>query len=284
MRGGEYRQDDVDLGTSQDVGKGFTVGCIESGEWLTYDLNIPEDGTYQVIARVASDVDTNHSLDVSIEGQTKTVDFQGTGDWESWQDVIVGNFELTAGDREMRLDMGSSGFNLNYIDLIAPEDIRIEAEDYQYNNYEDINDTTYDNKGGAYRNESVDIEPTKDIGGGFNVGWIESGEWLTYKVDVPYDGNYQVVARVASELDRDHRLDVSIDGQATVLNFDGTGNWQSWTDVTGDQLYLNAGSHELRLDMGSSGFNLNYIDLIGDRNSIDTVVTSNDLNVLDEGI
>ena len=130
--------------------------------------------------------------------------------------------------------------NINYIDLITPEDLRIEAEDYQ--NYYD---TTYDNLGGAYRNDRVDIELTSNIGGGFNVGWIDTGEWLTYNVDIPYDGNYQVVARVASDLDISHSLDVSIDG---------TGGWQSWEDAIGDSLYLTAGSHELRFDMGSYGF------------------------------
>ncbi|ELS05672.1 hypothetical protein Xen7305DRAFT_00054240, partial [Xenococcus sp. PCC 7305] len=30
----------------------------------------------------------------------------------------------------------------------------------------------------------------------------------------------------------------------------------------GGNLNLSAGSHELRLDMGSSGFNINYVDLI----------------------
>ena len=274
--GGEYGDDDVDIGISGDVGGGYTVGWIESGEWLTYNVDVPADGTYQVVARVASELDTAHSLDVSIDGQNTTVDFDGTGGWRSWEDAVGGNLELTAGSHELRLDMSSSGFNLNYIDLIAPEDIRIEAEDFQHEDYEDLEDTTYENKGGGYRDERVDIEPTRDIGGGFNVGWIEAGEWITYNVDIPYEGNYQVVARVASDVDLAHRLDVSIDGQTTTLNFGDTGGWQSWEDAVGDNLYLTAGSYELRLDMGSSGFDLNYIDLIPDRNSINVTVESDE--------
>ena len=77
-----------------------------------------------------------------------------------------------------------------------------------------------------------------------------------------HDGNYQVVGRVASDIDASHSLDISIDGQSTNLGFGDTGGWQSWEDAIGDDLYLTAGTHELRLDMGSSGFNINYIDFI----------------------
>ncbi|MEO0849486.1 MAG: carbohydrate-binding protein, partial [Cyanobacteria bacterium J06648_1] len=267
--GGEYRNDDVDLGVSGDVGGGYTVGWTNEGEYLTYNVDVPEDGTYQVVGRIASDVDSNHSFDVAIDGQSTTVDFGSTGGWQAWTDAAGGNVELTAGTHELRLDMGGSGFNLNYIDLVTPEDIRIEAEDYlddYYSSDQTFYDTDYENQGGGYRNRSVDIEPTSDIGGGFNVGWIEAGEWLTYSVDVPYDGNYQVVGRVASDIDTSHSLDVSIDGQATTLSFGDTGGWQSWTDVVGDDLYLTAGTYEMRLDMGSSGFNVNYIDLISEYN------------------
>ncbi|MEO1800820.1 MAG: carbohydrate-binding protein [Cyanobacteria bacterium J06629_2] len=210
------------------------------------------------------DGSSNHSFDVAIDGQTTTIDFGSTSGWQAWADAAGGNVELTAGTHELRLDMGGSGFNVNYIDLVTSEDIRIEAEDYQddyYTSDQTFYDTDYENQGGGYRNRSVDIEPTSDISGGFNVGWIEAGEWLTYSVDVPYDGNYQVVGRVASDIDTSHSLDVSIDGQATTLSFGDTGGWQSWTDVVGDDLYLTAGTYDLRLDMGSSGFNVNYVDL-----------------------
>ena len=40
------------------------------------------------------------------------------------------------------------------------------------------------NNGGAYRPlESVDIQTTFDQGGGFNVGWIEPNEWMSYTIE-----------------------------------------------------------------------------------------------------
>ena len=154
---------------------------------------------------------------------------------------------------------GTSENPLDLAEFIEGNGLRIEAEDYV--NY---SDTTDGNTGGAYRNDDVDLEVTTDIGGGFNVGYIEEGEWLTYNVDIPEPGLYQVVARVASNTTdgRVHNLDISLDGESTSLGFDATGGWQSWTDVIGDNFSLSAGNYELRLDMGSCGFNINYIDLI----------------------
>jgi len=64
---------------------------------------------------------------------------------------------------------------------------KIEAENYDYGN---INETWYDsdtvNSGGKYRNDGVDISSGYDPSesGGFYVGWINTGEWLLYSVDV----------------------------------------------------------------------------------------------------
>gem|GEM_PF-5106202 len=257
--GGAYRNDDVDIELSQDLDDGFSVGWIQQGEWLTYDIDVPEDGFYQVVGRVASDLERDHRLDISLDGQTTELKFGDTGGWYSWENVAGGGLNLTAGHHSLRLDAGSSGFNVNYVDLVPTNNIRVEAEDYV--NY---HDRSSGNIGGAYRNDDVDIELSQDFDNGFSVGWIQQGEWLTYDIDVPEDGVYQVVGRVASDLDRAHRLDVSLDGQTTQLSFGDTGGWYSWEDVAGDGLHLSAGNHSLRLDVGSSGFNVNYIDLISD--------------------
>ncbi|ELS01928.1 periplasmic component of the Tol biopolymer transport system [Xenococcus sp. PCC 7305] len=255
--GGVYRDDDVDIEVTTDIGGGYNVGWINQGDWLSYDLNVPENSSYQLVARVASDLDRDHSLDITLDGQTHTVNFNNTGGWQSWNDVIIGNFDVQAGSQELRLDMGSSGFNLNYIDLLPSTAIRVEAEDYT--NYSDL---TTGNSGGVYRDDDVDIEVTTDVGGGFNVGWIDEGEWLVYDVDIPQGGLYALVARVASDVDVNHSLDISLDGETTSLGFSGTGGWQSWEDVTNGGLNLAAGSYEMRLDMGSSLFNINYIDVV----------------------
>ena len=142
--------------------------------------------------------------------------------------------------------------------LPSPKDaIRIEAEDYT-----GYYDKTKRNLGKAYRRNSVDLQATSDVGGGYNVGWIETGEWLTYDVDIAASGNYTLAARVASKQAGPFSMKATINGQDTTLTFDGTGQWQSWTTVTGEQVTLTAGKHKLRLDMQSDRFNINYVELI----------------------
>ncbi|MGD1873268.1 MAG: carbohydrate-binding protein, partial [Mastigocoleus sp.] len=136
--------------------------------------------------------------------------------------------------------------------------IRIEAEDY--NSY---SDSSNGNEGGAYRSDNVDIESTSDVGGGYNVGWIESGESLTYNFNVTESGTYKLVSRVASARSGDHSFQVSIAGQETRLNLINTGGWQNWKNVESTQNFtLNAGSNTLRVDMIGDLFNINYFDLV----------------------
>jgi len=59
-------------------------------------------------------------------------------------------------------------------------------------------DTTTGNSGGAYRATDVDLEASTDTGGGYNVGWVSPGEWLTYAVNVASAGTYTIEVRVAS--------------------------------------------------------------------------------------
>ena len=69
-----------------------------------------------------------------------------------------------------------------YAEVTAP--CRIEAENYDYgpNGYA-YYDTTPGNTGGAYRSDDVDISQMP--GGGYNIGYVADGEWLTYTVSSP---------------------------------------------------------------------------------------------------
>ena len=58
---------------------------------------------------------------------------------------------------------------------------KVEAE-----NYVSATDTTVGNTGSAFRFEDTDIQATEDTGGGYNVGWIEDGESLSYNICLLY--------------------------------------------------------------------------------------------------
>lgn len=138
--------------------------------------------------------------------------------------------------------------------------IRIEAE-----NYTNYLDTTAFNEGAPYRPDTgVDIQYTQDVGGGYNVGWIEQGESLSYEVVVPEAGKYWVNVRVAAAGEDNHV--VSVNGQD--IWFTATGDWQEWQTVTGVvPLKLEAGTNTIRLEapVGTEDkylFNINYFELV----------------------
>lgn len=139
---------------------------------------------------------------------------------------------------------------------------RIEAEDYDTNGpgvsyYDD----TAGNSGGVYRTDGVDLEATQDSGGGYNVGYVASGEWLNYTLTVQTTAVYQVAFRVASATGVGN-IQVLLDGLplcsvATPL----TGGWQTWQTVTISNLVIRAGQRLLHLDFRVGGQNLNYVQI-----------------------
>jgi len=120
---------------------------------------------------------------------------------------------------------------------------RIEAEDYNAMN-------------------GVQTENTSDTGGGINVGWIDTNDWLSYMIHVSESGLYQIAYRVAAQ---------SVSGQiqagsslsTTLLaqtNLPITGGWQTWATVT-TNIELQQGVQSLKLTASRGGFNLNWFEL-----------------------
>ncbi|MBD2167293.1 S8 family serine peptidase [Calothrix membranacea FACHB-236] len=146
----------------------------------------------------------------------------------------------------------------NAADTSAAEAVRIQAE-----NYQDASDTTPNNEGRVYRSDlNVDIERTADNGGGFNVTGMKAGEWLKYRFEAKA-GFYNIVFRVASEGNSQKQLQALIGNQIErSVSFAATGANQLWTDAIAQGVSLSAGINELRLNVLSDDFNLNYIDLI----------------------
>lgn len=114
------------------------------------------------------------------------------------------------------------------------------------------------NTGGVYRNDGVDIEPSTDpLGYGFNLGWIETLEWLQYTVVVEETGTYDVQFRIASA-SGGGMFTVSLDGEVVgSVTTGGTGGWQAWQSVWLRGIELTAGGQVLRLNVRQGGFNLN---------------------------
>lgn len=111
-------------------------------------------------------------------------------------------------------------------------------------------------------NNGLQLETTTDIGGGQNIGYTNTGDYLEYRIRVPEEGIYPLEARVASAgqagiIQAEQRtLNGEVLNSATI-NLPVTGGWQTWQTVKVN-MNLAAGHGILRLRVAQPEFNLNW--------------------------
>jgi beta-glucosidase len=97
-------------------------------------------------------------------------------------------------------------------------------------------------------------------GGGINIGYTDTGDWLEYNIDVQTAGTYTIEYRVAS-WGGSNGFTVQINGgQIDRQSVPDTGGWQSWT-TTNATVNLQAGPQTLRINSIGSSWNMNWIRL-----------------------
>ncbi len=107
----------------------------------------------------------------------------------------------------------------------------------------------------------VQTETTRDDGGGLNVGWIETGDWLEYAIEnTTSDTSFGLTFRLAS-INSSRRMEIYLDDtKVSEVVVPNTSDWQSWESVV-DNITIHPGKHYLKLVAASDGFNINYIDI-----------------------
>ena len=94
-------------------------------------------------------------------------------------------------------------------------------------------DSSQYNEGDARLDEYVDTG--SDSGEGMTVGWISSGEWLEYTVDVQNPGTYSIAIRYASaNTNGGGPMHFELDGVSisNSISFPTTGDWDEWATKT----------------------------------------------------
>jgi hypothetical protein len=110
----------------------------------------------------------------------------------------------------------------------------------------------------SYTNMSgIQTETTTDAGGGQDVGYIDAGDFIDYKVNVQTAGKYTVQYRVAS-LSGGGSIQLKKDSTILATTaVPATGDWQAWTTIT-DSVVLAAGEQTLRIQVPVGGYNINW--------------------------
>ncbi|MBO9699091.1 MAG: family 43 glycosylhydrolase, partial [Sporocytophaga sp.] len=113
-----YRTDeDVDIENCTDVGGGYNLGYTTAGEWLEYSVNVTKAGTYDMALRIACSGD-GRTVSVAMDGKdiASNIAIPNTAGWQTWQTVNVKDINLSAGQKIMRVTIGSTDYvNMNFM-------------------------------------------------------------------------------------------------------------------------------------------------------------------------
>jgi endoglucanase len=109
-----------------DVNGGTDMGFANNGDYLDYNIYVPEAGEYKFRFRVAS-IYANGSISVRLgSGGTfnalKTITFSSTGGWQTWTTQVF-QINLPQGNYTLRLYSVSSEYNLNWFEISQPTGI-----------------------------------------------------------------------------------------------------------------------------------------------------------------
>jgi beta-glucosidase len=244
-------------------------------QWINVDL-----GMIKYLSRVRLHWNTNYAsnytIQVSSDGTSWTTLFTTNNDNGGTEDILVsgrGRYVQINGTQQ---GLPGAGYSLSEVEVYSQPQGPfggtvptlpgvIQAENYDtggegvayYN-------TTVGNPGGVYRSDDVGIEPTSDTSGGYDVSWLNNGEWLEYTVNPPdTTAVYSINVRVASP-SGGGRLRVRLNGAVLgTFNIPNTGGSQNWQTVTLSAVSVagGIGSQALRLEVITNGFNINWVAL-----------------------
>ena len=184
------------------------------------------------------------------------------------------NANWTGTIKQLRLDPTTAASGTVKVDFIKitgayptiPASIPgiIQAENFNYggqgNAYNDSTQTT--NSGNQYRtSEGVDISVHPQQTGNYIVGWVASGEWLDYLVNIQKESFYNITASVSSPQST-ATFDVLLDGDsiAPEIKVPNTGAFNIYQDITvTTNIKLPIGLHVLRIKANTAGFNIDKL-------------------------
>jgi len=111
---------------------------------------------------------------------------------------------------------------------------------------------------GPRQDEGVDTEYND---GSESVGWIETGEWIEYSIEVEEPGIYDVKTRVATIHTSGGSFNLLFNGEDRLgtADFPGTGDWTDFITFRPGRVYLTTQDTMMRIVAASREFNLGKI-------------------------
>jgi hypothetical protein len=121
--GRSYRTgEDVDIVASGDsAGGGYVVNNFQNGEWLSYSVNVPSTGKYNIAIRASNNYVGPGSFHIEVDGVNVSgpISVAKTGAWNTFQWFGKDGIDLAAGKRVIRIVADTQYFNVNQVRVLA---------------------------------------------------------------------------------------------------------------------------------------------------------------------
>ena len=254
----------MELENATDEGGGKNIASLDNGDYADYYIKVNSEGTYNVTYRSAADPNwsSGGQIELSIldseTGSYNSVQnmiLPTTSGWQNWESTSK-PLTLPEGNYQLRLKILNGPFNLNWfafddsVSIGIPIPGYVQAEDYIFQS-------------------GTSLEMTEDEGGGQNIGYLDSADYVDYVVNVSKTGLYDLSYRVASDGSQDYanggtiELQLLYDSTYEVLHtvsFPATNGWQDWVTFNNfPKVYLESGDRKLRFFFKKTPFNFNWI-------------------------
>jgi hypothetical protein len=118
------------------------------------------------------------------------------------------------------------------------------------------------NKGNSMRNDGVDILPCKDTdSNGYQVSFIEDGEWLLFTTEVSKQKVFKVAIRYSSK-NSEGKLHLETENgiKSKSIVLPATGSDDNWKTIILSDVNINSGTNKIKVVFDKGGFNLNYLE------------------------
>ncbi len=119
-KGGEYRDDGVDIVKAADGG--LALGYTTAGEWMEYTFNVEADGEYDVTANVSTAMETaGFILYVDEKQVLDSINVaQIDESFDVYKELKLGSLPLTKGEHVLKVQITKSYINLDWIKFASP--------------------------------------------------------------------------------------------------------------------------------------------------------------------
>jgi Glycosyl hydrolases family 31/Carbohydrate binding module (family 35)/Domain of unknown function (DUF5110) len=221
------------------TGRGFAAGFQNTGNSLSFQVNVATAGTYQFDARYANSLggdgqDTTRTLTVSVDGGTgHTITMPTTADWNTWA-IVSTELALPTGTHTITVARTASDSGNVNIDSLAletpgsayPAPPPPKPQNCQFGTVCEAESGTL----GGFA--SVATDHNDYSGTGFVAGLQTGASDTMHVVGVPRADTYALQVRYANAQTAPRSVSVQVgSAAATSVSLPTTSSWDSWRTV-----------------------------------------------------